>query len=501
MWRQTGQDEPLIQNEDGEAVGEVKRQDPEISTSIKLISVTLLFMVNTLNYMDRFVVAGVLIQVQSFFGLNNSQGGFLQTFFTLSYLASAPLFGYLGDRYNRKILLLVSLAAWLIATTGASLITDPKMYALFALMRALTGVGEAAYTTIAPTILTDMFPPSTRSVAFYVFNSAIPVGSGLGFICGPAAALSFGSWHWALRVAPFCGTIILMLLTIFLPNVKRGAYDEVLTNTNDEEVDVEVSYMEEIRAMLKSRCYVYTCAGQTFLCFATGALAYWGPNLIALGEIVSGKLEPCTGSNCEYTSVAFVFGLLLALSGFFGTLAGQQVAKYTKKKITEGDALVSAASLLLAGPILFIGLEFIVKAISLSWVLVFFCCLFTSFTWVPVTDITMYINPKSRRATANAFQISVMHLFGDAISPFVLGTISDKLAFGKPDTYYTKFYSLKYSFYLLPFSIVFGSLFFFLASLFLKSDVDAVAQEMKDRIRGIGATQPPPQATNQLSVD
>ena len=50
------------------------------------------------------------------------------------------------------------------------------MFGLFVIMRILVGVGEASYSTIAPTIIADLFINNKRSVALSVFYFAIPVG-------------------------------------------------------------------------------------------------------------------------------------------------------------------------------------------------------------------------------------------------------------------------------------------------------------------------------------
>ena len=51
-----------------------------------------------------------------------------------------------------------------------------QMYWLFVIMRSLVGIGEASYSTIAPTIIADMFAKDKRSKALAVFYFAIPVG-------------------------------------------------------------------------------------------------------------------------------------------------------------------------------------------------------------------------------------------------------------------------------------------------------------------------------------
>lgn len=49
-------------------------------------------------------------------------------------------------------------------------------YYLFLLFRSLVGVGEASYSTIAPTIISDMFIKDVRSKMLALFYFAIPVG-------------------------------------------------------------------------------------------------------------------------------------------------------------------------------------------------------------------------------------------------------------------------------------------------------------------------------------
>jgi MFS family permease len=77
------------------------------------LSIGILFMVNLLNYMDRFTIAGnccmslsglicaipgVLTDIQDYFTINDTLAGLLQTVFIIAFMICAPLCGYLGDR-------------------------------------------------------------------------------------------------------------------------------------------------------------------------------------------------------------------------------------------------------------------------------------------------------------------------------------------------------------------------------------------------------------------
>lgn len=89
----------------------------------------------------------------------------------------APIFGYYGDRYSRKFIMGFGIALWSTTTLVGSFM--PNYYS-FITFRAMVGIGEASYSTIAPTIISDLFVKSLRSKFLAVFYFAIPVGSGLG---------------------------------------------------------------------------------------------------------------------------------------------------------------------------------------------------------------------------------------------------------------------------------------------------------------------------------
>lgn len=49
-------------------------------------------------------------------------------------------------------------------------------FVIFVLLRAVVGIGEGCYSTIAPTIIADLFADDTRTTAISIFYIAIPVG-------------------------------------------------------------------------------------------------------------------------------------------------------------------------------------------------------------------------------------------------------------------------------------------------------------------------------------
>uniref|UniRef100_H2ZMR3 Major facilitator superfamily (MFS) profile domain-containing protein n=1 Tax=Ciona savignyi TaxID=51511 RepID=H2ZMR3_CIOSA len=416
-------------------------------------------------------LAGVLLQIQEFFNISNASAGLLQTVFIISYMVVAPVFGYLGDRYNRKIVMLVGMIIWSGCTLFASFVNNPSHFVLFLGMRGLVGIGEASYSTIAPTIIADLFVKEKRTNMLSVFYFAIPVGSGLGYIVGSAAAKGFGSWHWALRITPGLGLVTMVLMLLVIPNTKRGASEAESDLVEKKETETKTSYKEDLIYIFKNKSFMSVTIGFTFMAFVVGSLTIWGPIFVAYSQVISGELQPCTDDACEYGNVSFVFGLITCVAGFMGVFIGAESAKRWKARGQKNaDALVCAIGLISAAPLLLAGFQLATVNVTAAWTFIFLADLAQCLTWTLVGDMTLYVTMPSRRSTANSVQILTMHLLGDAGSPYLLGVMSDHITASMPATYYSKYIGLLHSMYVALFASVLGGCGFLIASLFIVRD-------------------------------
>lgn len=66
--------------------------------------------------------SGVETQAKKYYHINNSEFGLLQTSFICSYMIFSPIFGYLGDRYNRKMIMATGLLLWSVITLASSFV-------------------------------------------------------------------------------------------------------------------------------------------------------------------------------------------------------------------------------------------------------------------------------------------------------------------------------------------------------------------------------------------
>ena len=145
--------------------------------------------INMLNYLDRYVAAAVLEPMGRELRLTDGQLGWIQPVFIYAYMIAAPVIGTLADRMHRPRLVAAGISLWSLATAGAAL---RQGFGGLLLARALVGVGEAAYASLGPAILSDCYPEDERARSFTWFYLAIPVGSALGYGLGGLAAQAWG---------------------------------------------------------------------------------------------------------------------------------------------------------------------------------------------------------------------------------------------------------------------------------------------------------------------
>src|SRR6478672_3835335 len=191
---------------------------PMLSRRAAYYGLGVVTLLNLLNYIDRYILAAVLPRIQSELHLTSSQAGLLATAFLLAYFVTSPFFGALGDRLSRPRLMSVGVIAWSLATAATGLMRN---FVQLLMARSCVGVGEAAYATISPALLSDYFPRAQRGRAFSIFYVAIPVGAAAGYLLGGAIEPALG-WRAAFFVVGLPG-VIMALLALTVPDPPRGA--------------------------------------------------------------------------------------------------------------------------------------------------------------------------------------------------------------------------------------------------------------------------------------
>ncbi|XP_031428262.1 protein spinster homolog 2 [Clupea harengus] len=426
---------------------------------------------NVLNYMDRYTVAGVLLDIQQHFKVSDSGAGLLQTVFICSFMIAAPVFGYLGDRFNRKVILSCGIFFWSAVTLSSSFITNKEHFWLFVLSRGLVGIGESSYSSISPTIIGDLFTNNSRTMMLSVFYLAIPLGSGLGYILGSTAKEAAGDWHWALRVSPFLGMTAGTLILFLVPEPKRGSAEL------GAKLKTRTSWVCDMRALLKNRSFVFSSLASATVTFATGAFGTWIPQYLFRARVVQKSAESCVVSPCN-SHDSLIFGAITCVTGLLGVVIGAVTTRMCRQRTERADPLVCAVSML--GSAIFICLIFVTakKSIEGAYVCIFIGETLLFLNWAITADILMFVVIPTRRATAVALQGFVSHLLGDAGSPSLIGLISDGLQQTYKSSVLWQFLSLGYALMLCPFVIVLGGMFFLATALFFLDDREKAEKQI-----------------------
>uniref|UniRef100_A0A2K5NIQ0 SPNS lysolipid transporter 2, sphingosine-1-phosphate n=1 Tax=Cercocebus atys TaxID=9531 RepID=A0A2K5NIQ0_CERAT len=417
---------------------------------------------NVLNYLDRYTVAG-------------ERGSRLPAVFICSFMVAAPIFGYLGDRFNRKVILSCGIFFWSAVTFSSSFIPQQYFW-LLVLSRGLVGIGEASYSTIAPTIIGDLFTKNTRTLMLSVFYFAIPLGSGLGYITGSSVKQAAGDWHWALRVSPVLGMITGTLILILVPATKRGHADQL-----GDQLKTRTSWLRDMKALIRNRSYVFSSLATSAVSFATGALGMWIPLYLHRAQVVQKTAETCNSPPCGAKD-SLIFGAITCFTGFLGVVTGAGATRWCRLKTQRADPLVCAVGML--GSAIFICLIFVAAKSSIVGA---YICIFVGETllfsnWAITADILMYVVIPTRRATAVALQSFTSHLLGDAGSPYLIGFISDLIRQSTKDSPLWEFLSLGYALMLCPFVVVLGGMFFLATALFFLSDRAKAEQQVNQLV-------------------
>jgi MFS transporter, Spinster family, sphingosine-1-phosphate transporter len=145
--------------------------------------------------------------------LNASEAslGLVTSAYILLVAAAAALWGYYGDRGQRKRLLLYGTLLWSGAMVGSGLATS---FAQLILFQAITAVGVGSISSVGFSVISDYIPAQRRSLALSLWSMAQLMGSGLGaLLAGTVGALN---WRWPFFIIAAAG-----LLCAFLYNFTR----------------------------------------------------------------------------------------------------------------------------------------------------------------------------------------------------------------------------------------------------------------------------------------
>ena len=362
---------------------------------------------NALNYLDRYVGAATLPLMLASLSISDAAGGLLQSAFILTYAIVCPFIGWAGDRSPRMRLAAAGVFVWSAATVASGL---APTYAVLLAARAIVGVGEASYAVVTPSLLSDCYPPERRARVLGIFYAAIPVGSALGYVVGGLVGEHVG-WREAFFVAGAPGVVLAFVL-LMLREPRRGARDAAAVAATP------LSLSASLRALVARRSWMANTVAQVIYTFAMGGLATWMPTYFVRERGI------------PLATAASTFGLVLVAAGFLGTLLGGRLSDALARRVAGAHFVLSGWSLV--GSIVFTLPAVLATSPAIFWPATFITLLLLFMNIGPLNAAMANVLPADLRARGFAVTTGVMHLLGDAASPWLIGVASDAVGLTLP---------------------------------------------------------------------
>ena len=364
-------------------------------------ALALLLAINLCCYLDRYILASIIPALKAEFLAGdpdaNSKAGLLTTAFLVSYMLTAPVFGWLADRSSRWLIIGLSVALWSVASGVTGLASS---FAMLLGTRVFLGIGEAGYGPAAPTIISDLYPLEKRGRVLAWFFMAIPVGSALGYAFGGVVSHYLG-WRWAFFLVAPPG-LLLAGLCALMPEPRRASIVGEKAGRKPG--------LADYKKLLKIPSLIANIGAQTAMTFAIGGLSVWAPTYIHEARGV------------PLAQADLVFGGILVVAGIVSTLLGGWLGDKLRPRIPGAYFLVSGCGMLLGFPAT---IAMLYLPFPFAWIAIFFAMFFLFLNVGPANTALANVTPPAMRATAFALNILVIHALGDALSPWLIGWIRD----------------------------------------------------------------------------
>ncbi|MEP5568469.1 MAG: MFS transporter [Halioglobus sp.] len=390
-----------------------------------------------LSFIDRNVMAVLIGPIRAQFEISDFQYSLLHGFaFSMFYIVLGLPIARIADRHSRKWIITIGVLLWSIMTCLCGV---TKSFAGLFLARIGVGVGEAALSPPAYSLLADLFTPEKLPRAMAVYTLGITLGGGLAYIIGGAvyqyfeatggASLpligSIEAWQVTFIVVGLPGVLVAGLLSL----MKEPARPHTRNDTVD--ADASNPSINEVAQQLRDhwRAYLGLIGSMSMLAILGYGTMAWFPEFMI------------RTFNADRAVVGGQFGMLFIIAGSLGTLAGGwSVKPLTDRGFTDAPMRVIMGCALLWLVPATLGPMSASPAVALiaAAPIVFFL---NAYFGVGIAGVQL-ITPPNMRAQVSAIMLFSTNLFGLAFGPSAVALITDFV--------FADDQALKYALALLP---------------------------------------------------
>lgn len=377
-------------------------------------TVAILMLAYVLSFIDRQILNLLVGPIRRDLVISDTQMSLLMGLsFALFYTVCGIPLGRLADTRSRRGLIAFGVLFWSAATAACGL---AKLYWQFLVCRIGVGVGEAALSPAAYSLIADSFPRERRATAISVYSMGVYLGSGLAFLVG-GLVIKFASaqgevhlpvlgdvrpWQLIFLILGAAGVLFTLLMLAIREPERRGVGS-----------GVAVPLAEVGRYLLSNRrtvlCHNLGFAGLSFAGYGSAA---WIPTYYIRTH------------GWDAGHVGVVYGSLVAVFGCLGVVFGGRLADWMAKRgRSDANMRVGLFAALGALPlvVLFPILDDAVWVTVLMAPTVF--CLSMPFGVAPAA--IQEIMPNAMRGQASAVYLFVITLIGLGLGPTAVALVTD----------------------------------------------------------------------------
>ncbi len=378
---------------------------PAILPGARRYALAVLVVVYTFNFIDRQILAILLPAIKAEFVVDDWVLGFLAgSAFALFYATLGVPIALLADRYNRRNMIAIALAIW----SGMTALSAAAGSVLqLTLARIGVGIGEAGCSPPAHSMISDYYPPESRSTAMGIFTLGISFGIMIAYLAGGWVVENIG-WREAFLIVGIPGVLLALIVRFTVVEPPRGNADGM----RDQVEPPGVLYVA--RFLLQRRAFLHMAVGAGLASFGGYAVASFFPSFLVRSHAMSPSI------------IGVYLGLILGIAGGFGFAGGGWVAdrlgRYGRRWSMWG---VSIASLLAWACIFPVYLSDSWQY-ALLWFLV--PAVFSNFYLATTLAQAQSLVGLRMRGVAAGLMLFILNIIGLGMGPQVTGILSDLYA-------------------------------------------------------------------------
>ncbi|MBZ5524883.1 MAG: MFS transporter [Acidobacteriia bacterium] len=371
------------------------------SARFALGSLTVLVLVNIINFYDRQVPGALAEPIRNEFAMSDAQIGLLSSVFIWLYAVVGLPLGLMADRFSRKWLLAAGVTIWGALTGCAAWAMSLPMLVV---SRLGVAVGEATCAPAATSWIGDLFPAEKRARPLALFMLGVPVGGALSYFFSGPVALKYG-WRMAMMLAAAPALAIVPVL-LLLREPRRGASEHKAT----------APASASIWQVLRIPTFWWIIASGAMVNFILYAVGTFLPAFF-------GRIH-----HMDVGRAGIFTGIIYGVGGICGGLLAGYLGDTIARRQPGGRMLTAAIAALCAAPLSYFGvrqswgsLALAVPLLTLAYGLL---NMYYGLVYASIQDI---VGP-TLRATSMSIYFLAMYMCGASFGPIITGQLSDRMA-------------------------------------------------------------------------